>query len=140
MSNLAELRREHAELVEMVSDLSAIIARPAPPPQTDLFEIRRKLTANLIAHLKAEDWVLYPRLLNSSDPEIARVARAFCEEMGGLANAYSVYAEQWGANAIHDDWAGYCGATRGIIEALTNRIMRENRELYPLAERLDRAA
>jgi hemerythrin-like domain-containing protein len=140
MSNLAALRQEHAELVEMVRELGAVVARPAPPPQTDLFEIRRKLTSILIAHLKAEDWVLYPRLLNSSDPEMSRVARAFCEEMGGLANAYSAYAEKWGANAIQHDWAGYCNESRGIIGALTHRITRENRELYPLLERLDKAA
>jgi hemerythrin-like domain-containing protein len=140
MSFLDALRQEHAELVEIVRELGRVIARPAPPPQTELFELRRRLTSTLITHLKAEDWLLYPRLLAGSDAGIAGIAKAFSDEMGGLALAYSAHAERWGADAIEQDWTGYGDATRGIIDALTRRIGRENRELYPLLERLDQAA
>ena len=84
--------------------------------------------------------MLYPRLLASGDAAIAAVAAAFNEEMGGLANAYVAHTDMWSATAIAEDWPGYRTATRGIIDALTNRITRENRELYPLLDRLDRAA
>jgi hemerythrin-like domain-containing protein len=140
MPKLATLRQEHAELVEIVRELGRVIARLAQPAQTELFELRCRLTTTLIAHLKAEDWLLYPPLLASSDALIAGIAKAFSEEMGGLASAYSAHAERWGADAIEHDWAGYVEATRGIIDALTRRISRENRELYPLLERLDQAA
>ena len=89
-----------------------------------------------IAHLKAEDWVLYPRLLASPDGQISSTAREFCEEMGGLAAAYIEYCEQWNADAITADWAGYCKDSRELIDALTIRITRENRELYPLLDPL----
>ena len=46
----------------------------------------------------------------------------------------------WSAAAIEADWPGYCADSRVIIDALTNRILRENRDLYPLLEHLDRAA
>ena len=36
--------------------------------------------------------------------------------------------------------AGYCNATRGIPDALTNRLTRKHRELFPLLERIDKAA
>ena len=140
MPDLAKLRQEHAQLVGIVRRLGTFIARPASPAQTELFELRRELTSTLIAHLKAEDWVLYPRLLASADATVARTARAFSTEMGGLAQAYTVYAEKWGADAIQRNWAGYCEDTRGFVEALTRRISRENRELYPLLEALDKAA
>ena len=87
-----------------------------------------------------QDWVLYPRLLASPDPKVAATARAFNEEMGGLASAFSGYCDKWSAAAIGADWAGYCADSRDIIDALTNRILRENRELLPLIDRLDRAA
>ena len=140
MSDLARLREEHAELVRLVRQLGALIERPTPPAQLELFELRRQLTSTLIAHLKAEDWVLDPRLLSSSDPTIAATARAFNEEMGGLAAAFSGYSEKWNATAIAADWPGYCEASRTIIDALSNRILRENRELLPLLDRLDDAA
>lgn len=140
MSSLAQLRQEHAELVRIVGDLQAMIDRDAPPPSVELFNIRRKLSSVLIAHLKAEDWVLYPPLLTCNDPEIAATAKRFVDEMGGLAQAYSAFNERWDALSIESDWDGYRHAAAGIIEALTGRIVRENRDLYPLLERVQRAA
>ena len=140
MTDVAKLREDHAELVRLVRRLGSFIDQPVPPAALELFDLRRQLTATLIAHLKAEDWVLYPRLLASPDPKIAATARAFNEEMGGLASAFSGYCDKWSAAAIGADWAGYCADSRDIIDALTNRILRENRELLPLIDRLDRAA
>jgi hypothetical protein len=60
--------------------------------------------------------------------------------MGGLSAAYVAYTEKWSATAIEGDWPGYCTDSRAIIEALSNRIVRENRELLPLLDGLDRAA
>jgi iron-sulfur cluster repair protein YtfE (RIC family) len=140
MSELQELRREHAQLVEIVGRLAHIVAQPHPPAVSELFKLRYELSSTLIAHLKAEDWVLYPRLIDSLNPKIARTARAFSSEMGGLAAVYKAYADKWTAGTIEDEWSDYCEETRGIVEALTRRIERENRELYPLLEALDKAA
>ena len=140
MTDLAKLREEHAQLVEIVRRLAAFIELPKPPSRLELFELRRELGAVLIAHLKAEDWALYPRLIESGDRNVAAVARAFSDEMGGLAAAFTAYNKRWSAYSIDLDWPAYCSETRGIIDALTLRIMRENRELYPLLERLDKAA
>lgn len=140
MSSLAQLREEHAELVKIVGELQRLIDQGSPPPQVDLFQVRRRLSSVLIAHLKAEDWVLYPPLLNSNDAAIASTAKEFVDEMGGLAQAYSVFNEKWDALSIEADWSHYQAEAKGIIDALTNRIIRENRDLYPLLERIQRAA
>jgi hemerythrin-like domain-containing protein len=140
MSSLAQLRGEHAELVKIVKELQALIEGDAPPPAVALFDVRRRLSSMLIAHLKAEDWVLYPPLLSSADAKVAETARQFVDEMGGLAQAFTVYIERWDALSIESDWLRYQRESRGIIEALTTRIVRENRELYPLLERIERSA
>jgi iron-sulfur cluster repair protein YtfE (RIC family) len=140
MATIQVLREEHAHLVRIVGQLAECISRPAPPPATELFGVRRELNATLIGHLKAEDWILYPMLLTSDDPTTAATARQFLDEMGGLAAAFLAYADKWSASAIESDWDAYCTESKGIIEALTQRIIRENRELYPLAEREKRAA
>jgi len=105
MTDLAKLRDDHAELIRLVRRLAELIDQPAAPAQLELFELRRALSSTLIAHLKAEDWVLYPRLLASGDAAIAAVAAAFNEEMGGLANAYVAHTDMWSATAIAEDWA-----------------------------------
>ena len=140
MSDLAKLRQDHAELVTIIRQLATYVGQPSPPPHLALFDIRRQLNSTLIGHLKAEDWVLYPRLVESDDPQVAATAKAFSEEMGGLAAAFISYNEKWSAPAITADWPGYCVDTLEIIEALTGRITRENRELYPLLEAIDKAA
>ena len=140
MSNIMQLRTDHVELIDICQLLEASIAGDTPPSSVDLFGVRKRLTAKLIAHLKAEDWLLYPRLLESEDAQVAETARRFVEEMGGLAAAFNAYVEAWDAFRIEREWAAYKTETQGIIEALRCRISRENRELYPLLERLDRAA
>ena len=140
MATIQHLRDEHAQLVGIVERLSECIGRPAPPPTVELFGVRKELNATLIGHLKSEDWILYPALLASDDPATAATARIFMDEMGGLAAAFLAYADRWSAGAIDRDWAGYCGESHAIIDALTQRMIRENRDLYPLAEREKKAA
>ena len=140
MSELMKLREDHAALARMFVELGAMISQPSPPPQLDLFDLRRKLVSTLLAHLKLEDWALYPQLIESGDPALSDAGRRFKEEMGGLAPAFLAHCDRWNASTIPADWAGYCTATRAILDALTNRLTRENRDLLPLLERVDKAA
>jgi hypothetical protein len=140
MSELMKLREEHASLARLFLRLADVIEQPAAPAQLELFEVRRELVSTLLAHLKLEDWALYPRLIESGDAEASAAGTMFKEEMGGLAPAFLAYSNKWNAATITADWAGYCAETRAILDALNNRLTRENRELLPLLERLDRAA
>ena len=140
MSELTRLREDHAKLARLFGTLGHVIERREPPQQLELFDLRRDLMGTLIAHLKLEDWALYPRLIESGDAQMSETGTAFKDEMGGLAPAFIAYCDKWNAPAIVADWAGYCSDTRAILDALLNRLTRENRELLPLIERLDRAA
>ena len=140
MSQLSKLREDHASLARLFRRLRGIIQGSKAPEQLVLFDLRRELMSTLIAHLKLEDWALYPRLIESGDAEVSDAGRFFQEEMGGLAPAFIAYCDKWNATAIEADWKGYCGDTAAILDALENRLLRENRELLPLLERLDRAA
>lgn len=140
MSELIKLREDHAKLARLFRRLGEAIERQSPPPQVVLFELRGELLSTLLAHLKLEDWALYPRLIDSDDEQAATAGQAFKEEMGGLAPAFLAYSEKWHAGTIEADWNGYCRDTRAMLGALMNRLTRENRELLPLLERLDTAA
>jgi len=135
-----QLRTDHVELLDICQMLEGTIAGAKPPSSAVRYGVRKRLTTKLIAHLKAEDWLLYPRLLESQDPHIASTARVFVDEMGGLAKAFNAYVENWDAFRIEREWGQYKTETAGIIAALRCRITRENCELYPLLERLDEAA
>lgn len=140
MPYLNRLREEHENLMAIAGRLSGMIAQNVPPPSHDLYVLRKELASALIHHLKSEDWVLYPRLLVSSNRCVAETARAFSEEMGGLATTFRDYAERWGAHAIECDWKRYRRETAEILETLAQRMMREDRDLYPLLETPEKVA
>ncbi len=61
----------------------------------------------------------------------------FMDEMGGLAEAFGAYCAQWNRpKAIDGDPAGFAAETKSIVDALGQRITRENTQLYPLAAQL----
>jgi hypothetical protein len=139
MAHVKRMRKEHDSLLAIAGRLSAVIAQDAPPPSSfRLHALRLELASALMDHLQSEDWVLYPQLLVSYDIRVAEIARTFRDEMGGLAKAFRQYAEQWGSHAIEGDWKRYRLETAVILKALTDRIDRENRDLYPLFESLDK--
>lgn len=140
MSELSKLREDHSKLARLFMQLGRIIEYSKPPSNIELFDLRRDLISTLLAHLKLEDWALYPRLIECGEDDIASAGRAFKDEMGGLAPAFLAYCDKWNATSIEADWAGYCTDTRAILDALNNRLTRENQELLPLLDRLDRAA
>lgn len=139
MTGLKKIRDDHATLARIFKRLREVIQRPSAPPAIDLFDLRRELMSTLLAQLKLEDWALYAQLIDSREPDVARVGRAFKEEMGGLAPANLAYANTWNAETIGADWPRYCQETNAILDALMDRLTRENRELLPLLERLERA-
>jgi hypothetical protein len=140
LSELIKLKEDHAKLARLFSCLRELIELPSPPAQIALFDLRRELMSTLIAHLKLEDWALYPRLIDSGDAQASSTGQSFKDEMGGLAPAFLAYTDRWTAMSIEGDWPGYCRETQAILDALVNRLTRENRELLPLLERLDRVA
>lgn len=140
MPNLPKLRDEHFRLMGMVARLGALIERPQAPRPLHLLALRHELLSTLAAHLDEVDLHVYPRLSLSPDTLIATTARTFSEDMGSLADAYRAHCKRWAADAIAGDWTGYCVDCRELLGTLTNRMTRENRELYPLLETVARAA
>lgn len=132
--DLNRLRQEHAELTSLARQLSLLVAQSVPPQASKLYELRMRLTSALIRHLKMEDWVLYPSLLQSSNEQVAITARSFSAGMGGLAGDFGDYVKLWDAQAIESDWKGYQRATVAILQSLALRISREDRDLYSLIE------
>jgi hypothetical protein len=140
MSELTKIREDHAVLAKLFRQLREMVGSSRPPSQLVLFDLRRELVSTLLAHLKLEDWALYPRLIQSSDDGISKLGRTFQQEMGGLAPAFVAYCDKWSASAIECDWHAYCEDTREILDSLEKRLVRENRELLPVLEQLDKAA
>ena len=133
---MQRLRAEHAALVTLSRIILDMTDAPRPPPPAELASARSQLRDALIRHLKCEDWALYPRLMGSGDPEMARITREFEREMGELGTDFIAYDDKWTPARIAAEWADFCRETRIMFDMLAMRVAREERDLYPLADKL----
>ena len=124
------LSKEHDEIsalaVRLIEEVEASV------PGKDLSALRWRLNHVLMVHLAKEDKLLYPKLLAS--PATKGLAQRFADEMGGLAESYLAYNAAWPIQRVEAEWADFGEATRGIMNALRKRILREERDLYPRIE------
>lgn len=134
---MRRLRAEHAALATLSQLLMDLIRAPEAPRPTELTSVRGMLRDTLLRHLKCEDWILYPRLKASGNPEVVAMAGEFVREMGHIADDFATYDAKWTAERIAADWPGFCAATEVVLNVLGMRIERENCDLYPAAEQLD---
>lgn len=133
---IERLRAEHAAIVTLSRFMMDMVAAPTPPRPTELAAVRGMLRDTLVRHLKCEDWALYPRLRATGDLVLNQLAKEFVDEMGHIAGDFAAYDTRWTPEIIDACWPDFCAETIGILDALAMRIEREDRDLYPVAERL----
>ena len=131
-----QLRSEHADLVRLSRQLRMHLYRPPSADHSELLLCREQFHRALVGHLINEDWLLYPRLQASEDPQIKEMADRFIREMGHLRDSFQVWMAIWTADAIERSWEAFRSETEDLLDGLSVRIVRENRELYPLIERV----
>ena len=139
MSATAIYRKQHAELVELIQAIAGNLDESALAngAAADASEMLTKLAGKLLVHLAAEDYGLYPKMIESGNGEAVSTAKQYQDEMGGLKEAFTGYYAKWnGAEKIRADAAGFIAETQGVFKALGERVQKENTVLYPLADRL----
>jgi hemerythrin-like domain-containing protein len=130
------LRQQHDAALSMAERLIDLVDNydPATAAIPILMQLNR-LLGNLRVHLAQEDDDLYPALMESSDPEVARTAATYVAEMGRLAFDLEWFAQHWSCSAsIAGNIDEFRQGAHELVQALAVRIERENRDLYPLAE------
>jgi len=136
MTATDNLRREHEAALEMSGRLFDLIKGYSGDRDAYGIEIQlSKLVGLLRIHLAHEDVQLYPELEASNDEGIARLARSYSAEMGGLATELEIFARHWSCSAsIACSFEEFREEAHTLLLALAVRIEREDRYLYPLAE------
>jgi hypothetical protein len=139
MSRTANLRRQHdvaVALVEKVVARAASLGQPGVAYEVSL--LMAKLTGTLRIHFAQEDRTLYPHMIASRHPQASGTAAAFQDEMGDLSGQFEAFAARWqSAAALAADPPGFRAEAAAVFGALGQRIERENRQLYPLADAIE---
>ena len=128
-------KRDHDAILVFVKKLRELAQAGVVQNSVAISEMIDTMSSRIKVHLAIEDRILYPALLKSSDPAIVNISKIFQSEMNGIAAAYIEFARKWNNSykvaANPDEFKKEADA---IFEALHQRIQRENKELYPLAE------
>lgn len=95
-----------------------------------------KFIGQLRAHLAMEDTYLYPTLIKHEDKTVREKAERFQLEMGTLAKSLDDFYSHWArAGMITANTAGFVEEWIKVRSALSNRISREDSDLYDLVDR-----
>jgi hemerythrin-like domain-containing protein len=137
LAEIEQLSIEHAEIDAIAAELIAVVTRYKAPVD-GMAAQRWRLNHLLSVHLAKEDKHLYPMLKRAADREIAALATEMEAEMGNLAAQFLAYSRRWDAKAMTEDWSGFCTDTLRVMQALRQRIRREERDLYPRVVRARR--
>ncbi len=131
-------RKHHEELVKVVVDIQKNLN--SEKVLNNSHEIRKQL--NILSgivriHLAFEDQALYPALLNSNNSVVSEMAKKFMNEMSSIYATFEAYLEKYySSKAIRDNVELFISDTKGLFEVLSARIDRENKEFYPLIDKL----
>ncbi len=129
-------RKQHNDLVKLVKEIEDNYLAPGklPVAAAQARETLNLLSAKISVHLTMEDNYFYPALLKHNDEEVQKKARIFIEEMGHIKKAYSEYNAKWHLEAIEKSPDGFIQETQALFAALSDRIQRENSDLYVLVD------
>lgn len=131
-------RRQHDELVKIVTEISKFLDKQKLESGAEqVVTMLSQFSGKIKMHLALEDESLYPRLLSHSDSKIKDMAQKFQKEMGAIKPQVEAYSKKWlTAKNIHAQPDVFITETKGLFEALANRIKRENTELYAAFDKI----
>lgn len=135
--NIENYRHQHNEIMGEVTTVRDLI-KAGIAPQADAIARRlARMGAGIKFHMAAKDTTLYPALQGCADARVAAMGRRYQEEMSGLREAFGRFVEKWRAGEqIAANPEGFRDDANCVFKALHERLQRENRELYPAAEKL----
>lgn len=134
MANTNDLKRQHNEIKELVDYLKLNLEADKVKAEASQIALKiNTLAGKLRVHLIAEDDCLYPKLLKEGNNKAKEVAECFFLEMGNLSQVFMDYKGRYNISSkIFSNVEEYIKDTKVIVDALQNRIHKEDTELYIL--------
>lgn len=134
--NIDRYKSTHVLILGQIDELRSLIQAGVVQRAGEIAELLVTISSGIKFHLAAEDSVLYPALAASGDAAIIAMARGYQAEMTGIADAFKAFVLAWRVDSrIAADPDGFRQQANTVFRALYERLQREDRELYPAAER-----
>ncbi len=133
--NMDRFKQDHLKVLGSISELRTLAHAGVAENAGSIAKMIVAMSSVIKLHLAAEDRMLYPTLAKSTQPNAAEVGKKFQHEMGSIAVAYMEFTGRWNLGTkVAADPQGFKDDANKIFKALHQRIQREDKELYPVAE------
>lgn len=133
--------KQHIDLLKISQELSGMLTEEQVKKESEkTHDLLFRLDRYLFAHLMFEDEYVYPTLLNIyQDADARRLAQNYSEEVGQLSKNFTEHIKRWPiAEFITKKPLLFIIETMKLLDALRNRIDKENKELYVIADRVSK--
>jgi hemerythrin-like domain-containing protein len=122
---------DHREILRLIAVVEEI-AEGSAPRAIEALRALTRLHATLAEHLRREDDMMYPRLIDHSEIAISRNALAMVSEFHYLTGDLSLYLLAWPESRIACAWTDFGEDTMAMMGRLRARLEHENALLYPM--------
>lgn len=132
-------RSQHEAILDVAFTISDMLDPGTLPANVSrVMESLAELDRRMTTHLLLEDQSLYPMLMCHPSEDVRGTAQCFVDEMGDLAEHFRQYKKRWmSVEQIMGSTEGFIRETREIFAAMSDRMDRENSDLYPLIDNSD---
>ena len=130
--NRSTYLEQHKEILKLMEDIQILINENSIEKNADtIAHFVAKLAGKISVHLSLEDKFMYPKLAESTDPQIQGIGLRYQKQMGSIAGNFVIYKDKYntkkevlvGASNIKSE-------TDKIFREIVNRIKTEEQELY----------
>ncbi len=136
MTPIEKLKKQHMGILAILDQISANLhAANENECASSLLQLIKQLSSLLEEHLLIEDDFLYPALKKRPQSDIRDIAYEFSIELGGIKNVFLDYTNKWTSSKnIVQSNMDFISESKALVGALRRRIVREDRELFPIVE------
>ena len=133
--NIDKFKHQHLDILGAIAGLRALV-------QDGISEHASEIAARIVAmsgviklHLTVEDRILYPALESSGNATLAKLGRAYRDEMDGISGAYVGFAAKWNTpRLLMEQPEVFRTEANSVLKALYERMRKEDNEFYPAIE------
>jgi len=131
------LRKQHEETKQLIKEISTYLTVSSLAENSQKV---RLLLSTLIGktnvHRAAEDNYLYPKMINHDSKELRTIAEKYYEGFIKTKDVLSIYSTKWASHIkIKENSNEFIEDTIGIFNRILDRIDKENKELFSLADK-----
>jgi hypothetical protein len=137
VSTLEDIKGSHAEMLEVISDLRAMMTREQMsirPNAMTAHKLICDLAEKMKGHMSQQDKSIYPDLLIHQDPKLKSMAWGFLNGQKPMRKQFDTYHAKWLKNCDFNFSDEFMADTFEIFDMIEDRIKREESILIPTLE------